>query len=263
MTGFLAEWFNTRIRQEMACYLRLIDEVPDEDARTLMRIVLSRTARSCRATTHYDLGTLKERQGGPYYCYKHKKLCTPVSSILKHLKKNTRDAIARLEAFAALKQDVQVAVLHGDSRTIDIPDAVRTENPAFADRIAEGKIDGVFTSPPYVGQIDYHEQHAYAYELFGIRRRDAEEIGPLSSGTGSAARQQYVDGVGRVLANVSRYVKDDGTFFIVANDRFNLYPAIAEASGLRIVNEFRRPVLNRTERDRQPYAEAIFHMVRR
>lgn len=262
MAVFLAEWFNPRIRQEMACYLRLIDEVPDEDTRTLMRIVLSRTARACRATTHYDLGTLKERQVGPYYCYKHKKLCTPVGSILRHLRKNTRDTLDRLEAFAALRQEVEVAVLHGDSRTIGIPDAVRAENPDFAARIAKKRIDGVFTSPPYVGQIDYHEQHAYAYELFGIRRRDAEEIGALSSGTGSAARQQYVDGVGRVLSNVSRYVRDDGNFFVVANDRFNLYPAIAGESELTIVNEYRRPVLNRTERDRRPYAETIFHMVK-
>jgi hypothetical protein len=27
--------------------------------------------------------------------------------------------------------------------------------------------------------IDYHEQHAYAYDLFGFDRRDSLEIGPL------------------------------------------------------------------------------------
>ncbi|WP_301662748.1 DNA methyltransferase [Methanoculleus frigidifontis] len=263
VAGFLSEWFSPRIRQEMACYLRLIDGVPDEDARTLMRIILSRTARSCRATTHYDLATLKERQVGPYYCYKHKKLCTPIGSICKHLRKNTLDTIARLEAFAALRQDVQVAVLHGDARTIDIPEAVRAEDPAFADRIATRQIDGVFTSPPYVGHIDYHEQHAYAYELFGIPRRDAEEIGSLSSGTGRAARRQYVAGVARVLANVAQFVRDDGNFFIVANDKFDLYPAIARESGLAIADRYKRPVLNRTARDRRPYAEFIFRMVKR
>jgi hypothetical protein len=30
-----------------------------------------------------------------------------------------------------------------------------------------------------VGMIDYHEQHAYAYDLFGFERRDEYEIVPL------------------------------------------------------------------------------------
>jgi len=60
--------------------------------------------------------------------------------------------------------------------------------------------------------------------------------------------------------NISKFIKDDGDFFIVANDKYNLYPLIAEKSGLAIVEQFKRPVLNRTERDRQPYAEIIFHM---
>ena len=45
----------------------------------------------------------------------------------------------------------------------------------------------------------------------------------------------------------------------MANDKFNLYPEIAEKSGMKIVNQFKRPVLNRTERDRNPYSEIIFH----
>ena len=62
------------------------------------------------------------------------------------------------------------------------------------------------------------------------------------------------------MLNISKFVKDDGDFFIVANDKYNLYPIIAEKSNLKIVDRFKRPVLNRTERDRQPYAEIIFHM---
>ena len=63
--------------------------------------------------------------------------------------------------------------------------------------------------------------------------------------------------------NISRFVKDDGHFFIVANDKYNLYPLIAEKSNLKIVDRFKRPVLNRTEKDRQPYAEIIFYMRRK
>lgn len=49
--------------------------------------------------------------------------------------------------------------------------------------------------------------------------------------------------------------------FLVANDKFNLYPDIAELAGMKIVNQFKRPVLNRVEKDRSnAYAEIIFHM---
>ena len=34
----------------------------------------------------------------------------------------------------------------------------------------------------------------------------------------------------------------------------------ASRSGLRIVDEYHRPVLHRTEKDRAPYSETIFHM---
>jgi len=111
-----------------------------------------------------------------------------------------------------------------------------------------------------VGQIDYHEQHAYAYDLFGFQRKDELEIGPLYKGKGTEARASYVEGVSRVLLNCKRFLVDDFNVFLVANDKYNLYPAIAERAGMKITNQFKRPVLNRTERDKSPYSEIIFHL---
>ncbi|HCW88353.1 TPA: restriction endonuclease subunit M, partial [Candidatus Nomurabacteria bacterium] len=122
------------------------------------------------------------------------------------------------------------------------------------------KINGIFSSPPYVGQIDYHEQHAYAYDLFGFERRDELEIGPLYKGQGADARASYVEGISKVLLNCRKFLTDDFDVFLVANDKYNLYPTIAEQVGMKIVNQFRRPVLNRTERDKSPYSEIIFHL---
>ncbi len=258
MSNFLAKWFPKRIKQELFCYIRLMEKEEDEEIKQVMRIVLSRTARSCRATTHSDLATLKEPQIGPYYCRKHKKICTPINSILKHLMGNTLDTTKRLKEFLSLKNKVHSQVIHGDSREVNIIEEVN--NKEFKEILKSKKVDGVFTSPPYVGQIDYHEQHAYAYELFNIPRADDKEIGPLYKGQGNKAKEEYVEGVSKVLKNVSRFVKSDGNFFIVANDKYHLYPKIAEKAGLKIVHQFKRPVLNRTERDRQPYAEIIFHM---
>ena len=260
MNNFLNKWFSKRVKQELFYYIKLLEGIEDKNIKNVLKVILSRTARSCRATKHSDLATLREPQIGPYYCRKHKKLCTPINTITKHLRRYTLDTIKRLNDFSNIKKDVNSGVIHGDSREVNIFEEIKKQNPEFYELLSNKKISGIFTSPPYVGQIDYHEQHAYAYELFNISRKDNKEIGPLYKGKGKQAREEYVDGISKVLINISRFIKDDGDYFIVANDKYNLYPLIAEKSGLKIVDKFKRPVLNRTEKDRQPYAEIIFHM---
>jgi len=258
---FLKKWYNGRILRELAFYNNQIAEVGSAEIRAVMRIIMSRVARSCRSTTHSDLATLKEAQILPYYCTKHYKICTPINSIATRLKQYTNGTIRRLAEYADLRgESVCSAVIHGDSREVDILAEVEKSNPQFAEELAGRKLDGVFTSPPYVGQIDYHEQHAYAYELFAIERVDELEIGPLYKGKGKQAKEDYVAGIAAVLNNVAKYVKDDGDFFLVANDKHGLYPRIAELAKMDIVAEHKRPVLNRTERDRAPYSEIIFHL---
>ena len=123
------------------------------------------------------------------------------------------------------------------------------------------KIKGIFSSPPYVGLIDYHEQHAYSYEIFGFDRKDELEIGPLSNGQGKEARDSYIRGIAKVLKNCKKYLQKDYDIFLVANDKFDLYPDIAQLVKMKIVNRFKRPVLNRVEKDRSnAYSEIIFHL---
>ena len=84
------------------------------------------------------------------------------------------------------------------------------------------------------------------------------EIGSLSKGQSSIAKQSYIEDIAKVLNNSKKYMKDN--FFIVANDKYDLYPKIAELSGMKIVNRFKRPVLNRVEKDKSAYSETIFHL---
>jgi len=128
--------------------------------------------------------------------------------------------------------------------------------------LAGRKIDGIFTSPPYVGQIDYHDQHIYAYELFGIPRNDGLEICPKRNGKSLQAQRKYIEDISAVFRNVLPALRDDALIFIVANDRLRLYPEIARRSGLRIVEEFHRAVTKRTEQGDDPYQETIFMMVK-
>jgi len=223
-------------------------------------VILSRTMRSCRATTHSDLATLKEPQVTTYYCWKHKKICKPLFSIKDWFDRYAVDTINRLRVFAKLKTNSHFVVIPADSRTVDIFKEIEKRDKKFFDILQKQKIKGIFTSPPYVGQIDYHEQHAYAYDLFGFKRRDELEIGPLYKGQGMEAKASYVDGISKVLLNCRKYLTDNFDVFLVANDKYNLYPTIAEQSGMKIINQFKRPVLNRTERDKSPYSEIIFHL---
>ncbi|MBW8011953.1 MAG: site-specific DNA-methyltransferase [Chloroflexi bacterium] len=257
---FLDKWFLDTVRQEINLVQNLISQIEEPEIQDVLRIILSRTVRSCRATTHADLATLKSIVSAPYYCRKHYKLCKPLFSILSWWERYTKDTISRLYHFEKIRTNTNQICLTNDSRNVNIFKALALEKAAFGAQANDQKIKGIFSSPPYVGLINYHEQHAYAYDLFGFDRNDNKEIGPLYKGKGVEARNSYVRGVASVLANCQNYLTDEFDILLVANDRFNLYPQIASEAGLKIVNEFKRPVLNRTEKDKSAYAESIFHM---
>lgn len=258
-SNFLDKWYVDNTRKELDYAFELIKKIKNRKIKKILAIILSRTIRSCRATTHSDLATLKIPQLTTYYCYKHMKICKPIFSINKMFIRYSMDTLFRLKEFSKLKIDAFSTVICGDSRTVNIGDEIKKINLNFYKLFSKKKIRGIFTSPPYVGQIDYHEQHAYAYDLFGFKRKDELEIGPLYKGQGAEARKSYVEGISRVLLNSKKYLAGDYDIFLVANDKYNLYPEIANKSGMKIVNMFKRPVLNRTERDKSPYSEIIFH----
>lgn len=261
--SFMDKWFLKVVREEIDFVFEQLKSVKNPGTKKILAIILSRTVRSCRATTHADLGTLKEPVTTTYYCKKHGKICKPLFSILSWWKRYSQDTIKRVNQFNQLRTDTFQKCLVGDSRTIDIVKELKVKHPEFASSLKDNKIAGIFSSPPYVGLIDYHEQHAYAYDLFGFVRKDELEIGPLYKGQGLEAQQSYVQGVSEVLNNCKRFLKKDYDVFLVANDKFGLYPRIADMSNMKIVNEYKRPVLNRVEKDRSAYAEIIFHMKER
>jgi len=257
---FLDKWYTRNVRKEIDFAFEQVKKVEDVNNKKILAVILSRTIRSCRATTHSDLATLKEPQVTTYYCWKHKKICKPLFSIKAWFDRYATDTLYRLKAFSKLKTNSYYAIIPADSRTVDIFKEIERHNKGFHTILRRQKIRGIFTSPPYVGQIDYHEQHAYAYDLFGFERKDELEIGPLYKGQGAEARSSYVQGIVDVLNNCRKFLTDNFDIFLVANDKYNLYPTIAERAGMKIVNQFKRPVLNRTERDKSPYSEIIFHM---
>lgn len=260
INDFLDKWYSQHVREEIEIVFNEIKKIKNINTKKIVSIILSRTIRSCRATTHADLATLVEPVTTTYYCSKHGKMCKPLFSILKWWETYSKDTVKRLAQFDNLRTQSFQTCLTGDSRSIDIFAELEKKNPCFAELARKRKINGIFSSPPYVGLIDYHEQHAYAYDLFGFERKDELEIGPLFKGQGKEAKQSYIKGISDVLNNCKKYLIHDYDIFLVANDKYNMYPTIAENAGMKIVNQFKRPVLNRTEKDKSAYSEIIFHL---
>lgn len=177
--------------------------------------------RSCRATTHSDLATLIDPIVSTYYCTKHCKLCKPLFSIAKWWTSHANDTIKRIIEFTNIKTSTLQYCITGDSRTVDIISQLQQHKRELADLVIHKKITGIFSSPPYVGMIDYHEQHAYAYDLFGFERNDECEIGPLFKGKGIGAQKNYIERIAQVLGNCKQYFTDDYNVFLVANDKYN------------------------------------------
>ena len=238
-TAYVRAWFAPAAAEELLHFRSLIEQVGSAD---VLRIVLARSARSARRTAHFDLEFPREPQREPYWCFKHRRECKPVESARRFLLRYTLDTLERIEGFSVARADDCVArVLHGDARAIDL----------------EGPYDGVITSPPYPGLIDYHEQHRYAYELLGVDERRDLELGRPARGTGRAAIEDYVDGVAQVLANARASLTLRGRMCIVVNDRRDLYPEILRRADLRLVDRHERHVNRRTGRRAGEYFESI------
>lgn len=256
--NFLDKWYFVNVRNEIDFVFSLIKKVKNSDSKKVLSIILSRTIRSCRATTHSDLATLLEPISSTYYCSKHGKICKPLFTILSWWERYSKDTLRRLSEFNRYRTNTFQHCYTADSRNVDLLSKVEENLPNLAKILKKQKIKGIFTSPPYVGLIDYHEQHAYAYDLFGLEKKSELEIGTMNKGKGIQAQNLYVDGIVETLHNCRKYLANDYNIFIVANDKYNLYPIIAEKLGMKIVQQFKRPVLNRTEKDKGAYSESIF-----
>jgi DNA modification methylase len=237
--GYLADWYAPQAAAELLHFRSLIADYEHTD---VLRVVLARAARSARLTTHFDLDFPAAPQREPYWCHKHKRQCRPVEEAGKFLGRYLLDTLERLKAFQRVRDRERTAtVLHGDAR----------------DAALAGPFDGVLTSPPYPGLIDYHEQHRYAYELLGLDDRRERELGAAARGTSRAAVEEYVAGISRVLRQCADLLAPGAPVIVVVNDRRELYPEILRRSGLTLADRLERHVNRRTGRRAGEYFESV------
>ena len=237
---YLNEWFAPRALKELLAYRYLI-ETGGYEYRDLLKVILSRSARSARLTTHFDLDFPKRPQTEPYWCYKHSRQCSPTTEAMKFIKRYSLDTLRRIEEFSLYRTNAKTIIRHADSRLAKFP-----------------PIDGVITSPPYVGLIDYHEQHTYAYHLLGLTDRRVSEIGAAANGSSKRARQEYQKGIAKVFRKAVDAMSTGGRLIVVAHDRSRLYDEIARLCDVEVEATLERHVNRRTGRRSNEFFESIF-----
>ena len=239
-TPYLNKWMHPNALDQLRRYQQISKTTAYEQ---IMQIILTRSARSARLTTHYDLAHPRKPAKDPYYCLRHKKICHPPNNAFKFLSKYTNDTIVRLGVFNKIRTNAKTKFIQADARRVHLPDNI---------------FDGVITSPPYLGKIDYHLQHIYAYELLGLKSLRSQEIGRSSLGTGKKAKEKFFRDVSLALQNIDHSIKPGGIIVIITKD--HIYPKLAANLDYKIIKKMKRDVSSRTQRDGKKFAEDIYIM---
>lgn len=237
-SDYLNQWFAPQALRELLAYRDLILHYSEQD---LLKIILSRSARSARLTTHFDLDFPKAPRTEPYWCYKHSRMCAPTETAYQFLERYSLDTLRRLEEFSNCRTEAEVQVHHRDSRSANIP-----------------PISGLITSPPYVGLINYHEQHRYAYELLGLEDRSSDEIGAAKQGASQKAQRSYQEAIAQVFRRACQAIPVGGYLIVIAGDKFGLYDEIARLCEVEVEAVLNRHVNRRTGRRSGEFYESVF-----
>ncbi|MDX6572688.1 MAG: hypothetical protein QOC86_1844 [Gaiellales bacterium] len=238
--AYLLEWYGEEARRELLAYRNAIE--PGSAWEGLASLVLTRAARSARRVRHDALDGARRPVCEPYWCHKHRRTCVPTVGAQRFLRRYSQDIADRVAAFGALRPGgIAAAAHHLDARDLRL----------------ERQADAVVTSPPYVGVIDYHDQHAYAYALLGLAPRGDEEIGSRSRGSGTRAVTAYADDMAAALTTCAACLRPGAPLAIVVNDRLGLYGEILERAGLELESRTLRHVNRRTGRRAGEYFEEI------
>ncbi len=240
---YLQTWYVQSALQTLLIYKKIIKNYKHQN---VLNIILSRAARSSRLVPHFEVDFPKKPQTKDYFCYKHSRICHPTTNALHFIKRYCKDVLNRLDEFQNIRKNVYTKAVCADSRVYK-----------FSKNISN--VDGIITSPPYVGLIDYHEQHRYAYELLNIKDRSSTEIGTKQNGVSGKAVLTYKENITKVFKNIADTILDrnNGVVIIIVNDKLNLYDDIMNDAGLGISRRFKREVNRRSGRRQSSFYEDI------
>lgn len=237
---YLHDWFHPMALSQLLRFRSAANET-HSPYRELLLVTLCRAARSARRTTHFDLDFPREPVTEPYYCHKHRRICKPTEDASRFLQRYALDSIKRVADFQRLRSGAHAIAVHQDSRECNLP-----------------RVSGVITSPPYVGLIDYHAQHEYAYHLLNLEDRREQEIGAAAANKSRAAIAAYAADITGVFERLLDAMPRGGPLVVIAGDRHGLYPEIARNLGVTVEAEVQRHVNRRTGRRSHSFYESVF-----
>ncbi len=235
---YLNAWYHPTALRELLCFREQIQNLRYRD---FFDLVLSRAGRSARRTTHFELDFPRRPTTKPYECHKHSRICKPTETAWQFIERYAWDSFERVSEYSRLRKDCRVDVRRRDVRTGRLP-----------------KVSLAITSPPYVGLIDYHEQHRYSYELLGLKDNRSSEIGAAAAGNSTRAVADYREDMVRAMTNARRVLPKGGRCVVIAADKRNLYPKIASEAGFEEEMRLSRDVNRRTGRRSTRFSENVF-----
>lgn len=237
---YLKTWYHPEALHPLLVFQNLISKHNYQD---VLKIILSRAARSSRMIAHYEVDFPRKPYDEDYHCLKHDRTCHPTKNSKIFLKRYCKDVVNRIEEFQHIRTDAYTKPIHGDSSVFNCTDL---------------RIDHVFTSPPYIGLIDYHDQHKYAYELLGLEDNSNLEIGRKKNGASKMAISNYKKSISKTIKNIAESsFNKNSQFIIVVNDKLDLYNDIVADGGLVIKKRLAREVNRRSGRRATSFNEDI------
>ena len=237
---YLNKWYHPEALHALLVFRDCVMQYTYQD---VLKIILSRSARSSRMIAHYETDYPKKPQSDDYYCIKHNRVCHPTRNSLGFLKRYCKDTLQRIKEFQNIRNEVYTKAIHADSSKFNFHNL---------------QISDVFTSPPYLGLIDYHEQHRYAYELLGLEDNTNREIGSKKNGSSKKAIAEYKKLMTKTIQNISETTLNrNSNFIIVVNDKLDLYNDIIQESGMYIKKRLYRNVNRRSGRRATSFNEDI------
>ena len=237
---YLNKWYHPEALHALLVFRDCVMQYTYQD---VLKIILSRSARSSRMIAHYETDYPKKPQSDDYYCIKHNRVCHPTRNSLGFLKRYCKDTLQRIKEFQNIRNEVYTKAIHANSSKFNFHNL---------------QISDVFTSPPYLGLIDYHEQHRYAYELLGLEDNTNREIGSKKNGSSKKAIAEYKKLMTKTIQNISETTLNrNSNFIIVVNDKLDLYNDIIQESGMYIKKRLYRNVNRRSGRRATSFNEDI------
>ena len=240
---YLKKWYSREALFFLLSFKKLISRYQNQD---VLKIILSRSARSSRLIAHHELVFPTAPQRTDYYCRKHHKICHPTTNVMTFIQQYCKDVLNRIIEFQKLRKNVYTKAFCSGAKNFNFNEHAH-------------KIDGIITSPPYVGLMDYHEQHKYAYELLNFKNNSKEEIGQKKYGRNNKALKKYKLEMTKVFKNIIENAVDhkNGNMVIIVNDRFDLYDEILHDAGIPITKRLKRQVNRRSGRRSSGFYEDI------